>query len=157
MFMSSWLQRWWNQFLQWYRWMFTCKQEMVAQSFHQLPKDCSNQIACVAAIRLIVLKQSDWLCWSNTIACVEAIQLLVLIISRPKYCASEFATCKNGPGWYECNCINPYVGNGNYCEYFNHCNNEWSQPCHDTAWCEYGPVFPQGTVIKPQWYMSHNP
>ena len=33
---------------------------------------------------------------------------------RPKYCASEHSTCKNGPGWYECNCISPYVGPDNH-------------------------------------------
>ena len=66
---------------------------------------------------------------------------------RPKYCASEHASCINGPGWYECDCIAPYVGaSGNYCEYFNYCNNDWSTPCHETALCQYGPVFSQGNV-----------
>jgi len=40
----------------------------------------------------------------------------------------------------------PMKGNGNYCEYFNHCDNPFSQPCHETAWCHYGPAFPQGFV-----------
>ena len=74
-----------------------------------------------------------------------------IISKRPTYCASEHSTCINGPGWYECNCITPYVGNGNYCEYFNHCYNDFSTPCHETALCEYGPVFPQGNVRQQLW------
>ena len=28
------------------------------------------------------------------------------------FCASEHATCRNGPGWYECTCVGGYVGEG---------------------------------------------
>ena len=76
-----------------------------------------------------------------------ALYFYVTIFKRPKYCASEHASCINGPGWYECDCIAPFVGaSGNYCEYFNYCNNDWSKPCHETALCQYGPVFSQGNV-----------
>jgi hypothetical protein len=48
---------------------------------------------------------------------------------------SDHATCINTPGYFECKCNPPYVGNGRHCELERQNDNDACASCHPNAQC----------------------